>query len=109
MKEWNKKSIKKKSNIILVFTFSVIIAFVILFTYSSLNLKNIDYGYKMQELIKKEKLLIEEIDRLKSEKSSLLNLSRVEKIVMNKLGYKYPKPEQFIKVFEGVNDSEYGL
>lgn len=103
IKEWDKKKLnpkKKSNNFAFIFIFSIIIAFIILFTYSSLNLKNIDYGYKMQELVLKEKLLIEEIDRLKSEKSTLLNLSRVEKIVMKKLGYKYPKSEQFIKVFE---------
>jgi len=102
IREWDKRSIKKKkkNNFAIIFSISIIIAFIILFIYSSLNLKNIDYGYKMQALILKEKLLTEDIDRLKSEKSYLLNLNRVEKIVMRKLGYKYPKPEQFIKVFE---------
>ncbi len=103
IKDWNKrnnKRAKRGAHFSMVFIVSIFLAFILLFTYSSLNLKNIDYGYKMQELISKEKILIEEIDRLKAVKSNLLNLSRVEKIVMKKLGYRYPKPEQFIKVFE---------
>ena len=102
-KEWNKKnskSKKKKRSFVTVFVMYILLAFMILFTYSSLNLKNIDYGYKMQELVLKEKKLQEEIDKLKAVKANLLNLSRVERIVMQKLGYIHPKPEQFIKVFE---------
>jgi len=90
----------KKKSINGIFALITFLVFVLLFTYSSLNLKNIDYGYKMQELVQSEKSLIEEIDKLKAEKAKLLNLERVEKIVMKRLGYRYPKPEQFIKVFE---------
>ena len=102
-KEWNKKNNKakkKKRNFGIVFIIYILLAFMILFTYSSLNLKNIDYGYKMQELLLKEKVLREEIDKLNAAKSNLLNLNRVERIVVQKLGYIHPKPEQFIKVFE---------
>ncbi len=101
--EWNKKNIKKakkKKSFVTVFVIYILLAFMILFTYSSLNLKNIDYGYKMQELVLEERKLNEEIDKLNAVKSNLLNLKRVEKIVMQKLGYIHPKPEQFIKVFE---------
>lgn len=77
-----------------------VIVFILLFTYLSLNLKTIDYGYELQELIELRDQLQEEIDKLKSDKARLLNLERVEKIVTEKLGYQYPEPEQFIKVFD---------
>lgn len=82
-----------------VFAFIAFLVFILLFTYSSLNLKNIDYGYRMQKLLQSQKLLEEEIDKLKAEKANLLNLERVEREVMKNLGYRYPKPEQFIKIF----------
>jgi cell division protein FtsL len=77
-----------------------VIVFILLFTYLSLNLKTIDFGYEQQELTEVKLQLQEEIDRLKSEKASLLNLERVEKVVTDKLGYQYPEPDQFIKVFD---------
>jgi hypothetical protein len=42
---------------------------------------------------------------LQAEKASLLNLSNVEKEVTEKLGYQYPQPGQFIKVYveEGLD------
>ncbi len=103
IREWDKKISKKEKNrksFGPVFVVYILLAFIILFTYSSLNLKNIDYGYKMQELISKTKVLNEEIDKLKAVRANLLNLDRVEKIVTQKLRYQHPKPEQFIKVFE---------
>jgi cell division protein FtsL len=39
-----------------------------------------------------------EIDRLRAQKASLLNLERLEKIAMEKLGYQYPEAGQIIKV-----------
>ena len=91
---------KKKKTSTGVFILVAFIVFILVFTYLSLNLKNIDFGYEMQELMGKEKLLKEEIDKLKAKKAELLNLERVEKEVMTKLGYQYPEPDQFIKVFE---------
>ena len=78
----------------------VLIVFILLFTYSSLNLKNLAYGYKMQELTNIEAKLKEEIDRFEAEKATLLNLQRIEKIVIKRLGYQYPQPHQFIRVFD---------
>ena len=80
-----------------------LIAFILLFAYMSLNLKTIDFGYEMQELADKEQKLHEEIAKLKSDKAQLLNLERVERIVTTELGYQYPEPDQFIKVYD--NDS----
>jgi cell division protein FtsL len=77
-----------------------VIVFILLFTYLSLNLKTIDFGYELQELTELKDQLQEEIDKLKSDKARLLNLERVEKVVTEKLGYQYPDPEQFIKVFD---------
>lgn len=84
-----------------------IAAFILIFCYLSLNLKNIDFGYEMQELAEEETVLEEQINKLKAEKASLLNLERVESIVINKLNYQYPEPDQFIKVFdEGESEEE---
>jgi cell division protein FtsL len=58
----------------------------------------------MQELLEHELQLNEEIDRLKSEKAKLLNLERVERIVTEELGYRYPEPEQFIKVYDDEDE-----
>lgn len=83
-----------------IFLLMAFIVFILVFTYLSLNLKNIDYGYDLQELREQEKALQEEVAKLKARKASLLNLERVEKIVINRLDYQYPEPSQFIKVFE---------
>jgi len=78
--------------------------FAVLFIYSSLNLKNVDLGYQQHELLQQEKKMRSEIDRLQAQKAMLLNLERMEKIAIEKLGYQYPEPEQIIKVVE--NDDE---
>lgn len=84
-----------------------VIVFILVFTYLNFNLSSIDSGYEMQELFEKEQELKEEITRLQAEKASLLNLDRVEKVVIDKLGYQYPQPDQFIKVFaESANPEE---
>jgi cell division protein FtsL len=83
-----------------------LMGFILLFTYLSLNLKTIDFGYEMQELLDNEQQLREEIDKLKSDKARLLNLERVERIVTQKLGYQYPDQGQFIKVFDGQEEGE---
>ncbi len=72
----------------------------IFFIYTSLNLKNIDYGYKLQELAQREKQLSEEIDRLRAERARLLSLERVERIATEQLGYRYPQADQLITVRE---------
>ena len=74
--------------------------FAILFAYSSLNLKNVDLGYQQHELLQQEKKMRAEIDRLQAQKALLLNLERMEKITIEKLGYQYPEAEQIIKVVE---------
>lgn len=89
---------KKSSGWLLIWV--VLVVFVLLFTFSSLNLKNIEYGYNLQDLKKQVKQLEEEIDKLEAEKASLMSLPVIEKTVMNKLGYQYPEPHQIIKVFE---------
>lgn len=91
------KKKKTSTGIIILIAFVI---FVLAFTYLSLNLKNIASGYEMQDLIEKEKLLEEEIDKLKAQKAELLNLNRVEEKVMKELGYQYPQPDQFLKVFD---------
>ncbi len=78
--------------------------FFVLFIYSSLNLKNVDLGYRQHELLLAEKELRLEIDSLQARRAELLNLERMEKIAMEKLGYQYPEAGQIIKVV--VNDNE---
>jgi cell division protein FtsL len=78
--------------------------FAILFTYSSLNLKNVNLGYQQHDLLQQEKKLRAEIDRLQAQKAFLLNLERMEKIVMEKLGYQYPETDQIVKVVENDNE-----
>jgi cell division protein FtsL len=78
--------------------------FVVLFTYSSLNLKNVDLGYRQHELLLAEQKLRLEIDSLQAQKAELLNLERMEKVVLEKLGYQYPQPGQIIKVIEKGNE-----
>lgn len=73
--------------------------FLLLFTYATLNMELIEYGYSLQELRKREFALLEEIDQLKAEKAALTNLHQVEKVATSKLGYSFPQPEQVIKVF----------
>jgi cell division protein FtsL len=91
---------EKKTSVSGVIVLIAFFIFILLFTYSSLNLKNIDYGYRMQNLMQRQKKLKEEIDKLRARKAKLISLERVEKVVMNKLGYRYPEPEQFIKIFD---------
>jgi len=91
------------TGILILITFMV---FILLFTYLSLNLKNIDFGYEMQRLISHERQLKEEIDKLKSDKAGLLNLARVEKKVIEELGYQYPDPDQFIRVIAAKEEKE---
>jgi cell division protein FtsL len=74
--------------------------FLLLFTYATLNMELIEYGYSLQELRKKEFALREEIDQLKARKAALTNLHQVEKVATTKLGYSFPLPEQVIKVFK---------
>jgi hypothetical protein len=78
--------------------------FFILFIYSGLNLKNVDLGYKQHELLLAEKKLRLEIDSLLARRAQLLNLERMEKIVVEKLGYQYPQPGQIIKVVENGDE-----
>jgi len=80
------------------------LGFILAFTYMSLNIKTVDYGYELQELATRKERLKEEIDKLKSRKAQLLNLERVEKRVIEELGYQYPTPEQIIKVPGGDRD-----
>lgn len=89
---------KKASN--LIWLLVTTIAFILVFTYLNMNLKSIDTGYEMQELLDHERELKEDIIKLQAEKASLLNLDQVEKRVTTELGYQYPQADQFIKVFK---------
>ena len=90
---------KKKSNYGKLIALTAFVLFTLLFTYSSLNLRNTDYGYEKQRLKNRKKELKETIDLLSAKKAILLDLGRVERIVVQKLGYDYPKKGQIIKVY----------
>jgi len=78
--------------------------FLVLFIYSSLNLKNVDLGYQQHELLLAEKNLRLEIDALRARKAELLNLERMEKVAREELGYQYPEAGQIIKVVENNHE-----
>jgi cell division protein FtsL len=78
--------------------------FLVLFIYSSLNLKNVDLGYRQHELLLAEKQLRQEIDSLQACKAGLLNLERMERIAIEELGYQYPQAGQIIRVVENGNE-----
>jgi len=89
----------------LVLITAAAVALFLLFIFSSLNLKSIDYGYMIQELIERQAALKEDIDRLRAQRSELLNLERIERIATCQLGYGYPQPGQVISVcLEGEHD-----
>ncbi len=90
---------RKKSNYGKLIALTAFVLFTLLFTYSSLNLRNTDYGYEKQRLKNKKKELRETIDLLSAKKAILLELGRVERIVVQKLGYDYPEKGQIIKVY----------
>jgi cell division protein FtsL len=76
----------------------VIIIFLIIFTYLSMNLKSRHHGYEIENLTMRQSKLKNEIDKLLVKKERLLNLERVERIVINELHYQVPVPEQILKV-----------
>ena len=78
--------------------------FLVLFIYSSLNLKNVDLGYRQHELLIAESRLRLEIDSLRARKAGLLNLERMEKIAREELDYQYPEADQIIRVVEGADE-----
>ena len=90
---------RKKSNYGKLIALTAFVLFTLLFTYSSLNLRNTDYGYEKQRLKNKKRDLKETIDLLSAKKAILLELGRVERIVVQKLGYDYPKKGQIVKVY----------
>ena len=90
---------RQKNNYGKLIALTAIVLFILLFTYSSLNLRNTDYGYEKQRLLNKKRELKEEIDILSAKKATLLELDRVEKIVVRDLGYVYPGKDQVIKVY----------
>lgn len=90
---------ERKSPISRLWYIGIAIGALLLFSYLTLNLRAVAYGYEMEALRKEEQRLNEEIIRLKANKAQLLNLERVEKEVTEKLGYGYPKTDQFIKIY----------
>lgn len=74
--------------------------FLVLFIYSSLNLVNVDLGYRQHELLLAEGRLRLEIDSLLARKAGLLSLERAERIAREELGYQYPQAGQIVKVVE---------
>ena len=65
--------------------------FLVLFIYSSMNLMNVDLGYRQHELLLAEGRLRLEIDSLLARRAGLLSLERIERIAREELGYQYPE------------------
>jgi len=80
-----------------VAVFVTFMLFVLLFTYSSLNLKNIDFGYKMQALKQQVEVLQIEIDKLRAERAFLVSLDRVDRLARSRLGLAPPSQDQVIR------------
>lgn len=78
--------------------------FLVLFVYSSLNLRIVDLGYRQHELLQAEARLHLEIDSLRAQKAGLLSLERMEKVACEELGYQYPEAGQIIKIAERADD-----
>jgi cell division protein FtsL len=74
--------------------------FLVLFIYSSLNLMNVDLGYRQHELLLAEGRLRQEIDSLLARKAGLFSLERAERVAREELGYQYPQAGQIVKVVE---------
>lgn len=87
-----------------VAVFVTFMLFLLLFTYSSLNLKNIDYGYKMQALKEQVDTLQIEIDKLEAERAFLVSLERVDHLARTRLGLAPPSREQVIRAFRGSHE-----
>ncbi|MDY0297583.1 MAG: hypothetical protein RB296_09730 [Acidobacteriota bacterium] len=80
-----------------VSAFVVFMLFILLFTYSSLNLKNIDYGYKMQALTQQVEALEIEIDKLRAERAFMVSLERVDRLARSRLDLAPPTADQVIR------------
>lgn len=74
--------------------------FLVLFIYSSMNMMNVDLGYRQHELLLTESRLRLEIDSLLASKAALLSLERTERVAREELGYQYPEAGQIVKVVE---------
>lgn len=81
--------------------FLTLLIFLVLFSFSSLNLKTIEYGYQLQSLRQQMKSLQEELDKLQARRALLMNLERIESVAVEKLGFHYPGNGQIIKVYRG--------
>jgi len=92
--------VKDRSRFDLRLAVLAFVIFVVLFIYSSLNLQNVDLGYREHELLRAVQKLRLEIDALQAQRAELLNLERLEKVAMEQLGYQYPEAGQIIKVVE---------
>jgi cell division protein FtsL len=74
--------------------------FLVLFIYSSMNLMNVDLGYRQHELLLAEGRLRLEIDALLARRAGLLSLERIERVARQELGYQYPEAGQIVTVAE---------
>jgi hypothetical protein len=97
-------NVRKRSRSALRLAVLAFFIFLVLFIYSSLNLMNVDLGYRQHELLRTEAELRLEIDALRARRAGLLSLERTERIALQELGYQYPAAGQIIKVVEAVRE-----
>lgn len=89
-----RKKIRKKEIVVgLVWTIAVMF-FLTFYIWN--QIESIRLGYKIGELEENLQSLKKDVEKLETEKSSLLSLERVEKIAKEKLKLEKPKKEQII-------------
>lgn len=89
-----RKKIRKKEIVVgLVWTIAVMF-FLTFYIWN--QIESIRVGYKIGELEENLQSLKKDVEKLETEKSSLLALERVEKIAKEKLKLEKPKKEQVI-------------
>jgi cell division protein FtsL len=91
---------RRRSRSVLRLAVLAFFIFLVLFTYSSLNLMNVDLGYRQHELLRREARLRLEIDALRAQRAGLLSLQRIERVAREELGYQYPQPGQIVPIAE---------
>lgn len=94
---------RRRSRSVLRLAVLAFFIFLVLFTYSSLNLMHVDLGYRQHELLRQEARLRLEIDALRARRAGLLSLERIERVAREELGYQYPQPDQIVRIAEGAD------
>ncbi len=96
-----KKFRKKEILLVVFFTLSLISIFCF---YIWHRVESLKIGYEISDLEKKVQALMEDVEKLETEKAQLLSPENVEKIAKEKLGLIEPREDQIIH-----DDSNFNL